>query len=226
MYPWAKTAFKKHLKKGYCLRPESARAILHAERFSTAIKRDLNTLLTIRFNAKPRCRKSNYYDIFRLRIWATIYDRYKTMAVAKGSSQRLAAIAVFENPPNKWIGKRHYGPIHVHMMLEWPKNRHKQLEIYARRAMHKYFYGGKKDDVHVQDIPYSPGFASYMAKGIDPPYADHFYVTHKPQGPIKHRRIVVSRALGPAARKAFKAAGGNPLPNRRKHRIWRMSQMI
>lgn len=44
---------------------------------------------------------------------------------------------------------------------------------------------------------------SYMAKGIDPPFAAHFYLDHASQGHVAHRRIIISRCLGHAARRYF-----------------------
>lgn len=216
MRSWARDTFKKRLPKGYCLRPESARQILHAERFGYAIKRNLNHFLTIRFNAKPRLPLANPYDIFRTKIWANIRRRWNEWAKRRGIEKPFAAIAVFENPPTSIYGKRVYGPLHVHMMLEWPKRQLKRLLYFVRRAMAKYFVNFRPQQVHVRPVDFGPAFASYMAKGIDPPFADHFYITHKQQGPINHRRIIISHSLGTTARKAFRAAGGNPLPDRRK----------
>jgi hypothetical protein len=217
--------FIKRAKKRYCLRPESARAILHAERFATALRRPLNAFLTITFNAQPRHPTSTHYDIFRKRIWAPMYDRYKAMELAKGSSKRFAAMAVFENPPNRVYGKRHHGPLHVHMLFEWPESKLKKLEFHVSRALFKYYRGFKPTQIHLRQATYSPGLAKYLVKGIDPPFAEHFYVKTSNQGPIFHRRIIISRSLGHTARKAFKASGRNPLPDRRIYRAWRTSEM-
>lgn len=216
MRPWAQNTFRKRLARGFCLRPESARQILHAERFAYALKRNLNVFLTINLKAIPRNRDEEAYDIFRTRIWANIRRRWNDWAKRTGIKRPFAAIAVFENPPNKVYGKRVHGPLHVHMLMEWPPRQMKRLLYFVHRAMAKYFVGFRPNHIHIRPVDYAQGFASYMAKGIDPPFADHFYVTHKPQGPISHRRIIITHSLGKAARKAFRANGGNPLPNRRR----------
>lgn len=216
MRPWAKNPFKRQLGKGYCLRPESARQILHAERFAYALKRNLNVSLTIVFNARPKAIGLTYYDIFRTKIWANLRRRWNAAMARKGSQKPFAAICVFDNPPNKTYGKRHYGPLHAHLLLEWPESDWQRMLYFVRRMMAKYFVNFRPSQVTMHPVNYSLGFASYLAKGIDPPYAEHFYLTHVPQGPITHRRIIISRSLGLSARKRFRRAGGNPLPNRRK----------
>lgn len=65
-------------------------------------------------------------------------------------------------------------------------------------------------------VRYGPRAAAYLAKGIDAPFAKHFHIDHAPQGPIAHRRMIISRSLGPTARKRAKAAGRDPLPKKRK----------
>lgn len=215
MRPWAKKPFATRLPRGHCLRPESARQILHAERFAYALKRNLNVALTIVFNSPPCDPKTRAYDIFRTRIWANIRRQWNYWNKRTGRKKSFIAIAVFENPPNKQFGRRIFGPLHVHMILEWPERRFNLLGYYVRKTMRKYFVNFRPQHVHLQPVDYAAGFASYLAKGIDPPFADHFYVTHINQGPIYHRRIIISHSLGTTARNAFRAAGGNPLPNRR-----------
>lgn len=219
MRSWAQNPFKKRLRKGYALIPESARNILHAERFAYALHRKLNVCMTITFNAQPRTKGVTHYDLFRKKIWANIRRRWNEHAARTGHTKQFVAIAVFENPPNRHYGKRHYGPLHVHMMLEWPENRMSQLEYFTRRMMSKHCVAYQAKHLHIRPVWYSKGFATYMAKGIDPTFADHFYIDHKPQGPIDHRRIIISTSLGKAARAKFKAEVGNPLPNR--HKRWR-----
>lgn len=50
--------------------------MLHAERFASALKRNLNVFLNITFNALPRDPGANYDDIFRTKIWANIRRRW------------------------------------------------------------------------------------------------------------------------------------------------------
>lgn len=220
MYHWAQHPYRKRLRKGYCLRPESARSILHAERFAYALGRKFTVAVTITMNAPVRQRRGKptprHYDVFRTRVWHNLCRQWNRMEGARGGKKKFMAVAVFENPPSKTIGKRHYGPLHVHIMLDWPVKRLKQLHKFIQKAMSKSLVGFRSHHIDMREIYFAQGFASYMAKGIDPPFADHFYLTHRPQGPIPHRRIIISRILGPTARKRFKAAGGNPLPDRRK----------
>ncbi len=99
MRPWAHEAFKKRLPKRSCLRPESARSMLHAERFASALKRNLNVFLTINFNTQPRDPDSNYYDIFRTKIWANIRRRWKAHCKRQGIQRPFAAIASSRTRP-------------------------------------------------------------------------------------------------------------------------------
>ena len=217
MRPWAYEAFKKRLPKRSCLRPESARSMLHAERFASALKRNLNVFLTINFNTLPRDPESNYYDIFRPKIWANIRRRWNAHCKRQGIQRPFAAIAVFENPPNRREGPRHYGPKHVHALLEWPADQIERLLYFLRRALAKHFARFRPNQVHASEVATgrTRRTTSYMAKGIDPPFAAHFYLNHAPQGHVAHRRIIISRCLGHAARALFRKRGGDPLPNRR-----------
>ena len=215
MHKSAQNPFIKRLEKGRCLRPESARSILWAERFAYASRRPLNILITIKF---PKVSRSGDtpYDIFRKKFWANTQRRWKTIAKDAIKHSPFDAIAVFENPPTKSNQNRwHHGPLHVHWMLRWPYRKCARLNYFLRRTFQREFFVARPGAIRMERVRFSPALAAYMAKGIDPPFAENFHIAHRPQGPIGHRRIIISRSLGPAARKRAKKAGKNPLPKKR-----------
>jgi hypothetical protein len=210
------TPFMKRMRKGTCLRPESARAILHAERYAYAARRPLNVFITMKF---PKVSKSGDkpYDVFRKKFWENTRRRWNTMVKENRAFSPFDAIAVFENPPtSSKLGRRHHGPLHVHWMLRWPFRKCKRLLFFLRRQFQREFGVALPSSVRMQRVRYGPRAAAYLAKGIDAPFAKHFHIDHAPQGPIAHRRMIISRSLGPTARKRAKAAGRDPLPKKRK----------
>jgi hypothetical protein len=206
----------RHLPKGTCLRPESARAILHAERHAYAARRPLNLFITIKFPSVSRS-GDKPYDIFRKKFWANTKRRWDTMVKGARKHSPFDAIAVFENPATFSTRKRrHYGPLHVHWMIRWPFKKCERLNYFLRRQFQREFFVAQPGSIRMGRVRYGPRAAAYLAKGIDPPYAKHFKVDHEPQGPIAHRRIIISQSLGPTARERAKQTGKNPLPKRRK----------
>ena len=213
-----------HGRKGEVLRPESARSLLWAERYARIKGRWLNTWITISFpsSASPRKGKSrkwkdaygnkrigpylyrtskDAYEIFR-EMWDAARRRWNRTFGNNGQNP-FDAMAVFERKVVKAkVGTtRHSGPIHVHWLLRWPKNDWDRLLYFIRRKLAKAVSGMIERDVHLKAADYQVGLAKYMSKGIDPPYARTFYLRYQPQGRIDHRRIKVSRSLGPSMRK-------------------------
>lgn len=216
MFKFNQSPFMKRLPKGTCLRPESALAILHAERHAYAARRPLNVFITIKFPAVSKSGQSAY-DIFRKKFWANTKRRWDTMVKGAKKYSPFDAVAVFENPAIKAVsGRRHHGPLHVHWMIRWPFRKCERLDYFLRRQYQREFYNAKPGSVRLGRVRHSPAAAAYIVKGIDPPFAKHYLIDHSPQGPINHRRIIISRSLGPAARKRAKQAGRDPLPKRRK----------
>lgn len=216
MHKWAQDQYIKRLKRGRCLRPESARSMLHAERYAYAASRPLNVLITIKLPKKSRF-GDRPYDIFRKKFWANTQRRWSTLVKDARTHSPFDAIAVFENPAtiseqNRW----HYGPLHVHWMIRWPFSKCARLNYFLRRTFQREFTVATSSAIRIERVRHSPALARYMAKGIDPPFAKHFHLEHSPQGPIGHRRIIISRSLGPTARECARKAGKDPLPKKRK----------
>ncbi len=210
------TPFMKRIQKGTCLRPESARAILHAERFAYAARRPLNVFITIKFPLVSRSGEKPY-DIFRKKFWGNTRRRWNNMVKGAKKFSPFDAIAVFENPPTASnSGRRHHGPLHVHWMLRWPFRKCEDLIYFLRRQYQREFFVARPGSIRIGRVRYGPRAAAYLAKGIDAPFAKHFHIDHAPQGPISHHRIIISRSLGPTARKRAKSAGKDPLPKKRK----------
>lgn len=186
------------LPKGMCLRPESARSLLHAERFARKALSPMDTMLTIDFSS-ALASSVQPYALFR-KIWENTRRAWNyrvKQGTAKGS---FDAVAVWECPPT--------GPIHVHWLLRWSPLDRDDLEKRIRRALKKLAPNMPDRCLKVQPATTTSGIAKYMAKGIDAPYADHFFLKHSPQGPIHHRRIIISRSLGPTARKIYRQKTG------------------
>lgn len=190
------------LPKGMCIRPESARALLHAERFARKALSPMDTAITIEFSSALASRMQPYM-LFR-KIWENTRRAWNYRVKQGKAHGSFDAIAVWEQPA--------HGPIHVHWLLRWSPLDRDDLERRIRRALKKLAPAMPNRCLMVQPATTTSKFAKYMAKGIDAPYAAHFYLTHSPQGPIPHRRIIISRSLGPTAREVYrKATGLSPL---------------
>ncbi|WP_198158602.1 MULTISPECIES: hypothetical protein [Sphingomonas] len=190
------------LPKGMCLRPESARALLHAERFARKALSPMDTAITIEFSS-ALASSMQPYMLFR-KIWENTRRAWNYRVKQGKAHGSFDAIAVWEQPA--------HGPIHVHWLLRWSPLDRDDLERRIRRALKKLAPAMPNRCLMVQPAKTTSKFAKYMAKGIDAPYAAHFYLTHSPQGPIPHRRIIISRSLGPTAREVYrKATGLSPL---------------
>ena len=158
------TPFMKRMRKGTCLRPESARAILHAERYAYAARRPLNVFITMKF---PKLSRSGDrpYDVFRKKFWENTRRRWNTMVKENRSFSPFDAITVFENPPTaNNSGRRHHGPLHVHWMLRWPFRKCGRLMYFLRRQFHREFGVAPPSSVRMQRVRYGPRAAAYLAK--------------------------------------------------------------
>ncbi|WP_293966119.1 hypothetical protein [Sphingomonas sp.] len=186
------------LPKGMCLRPESARALLHAERFARKALSPMDTAITIEFSS-ALAGSAQPYALFR-KIWENTRRAWNYRVKQGKAHGTFDAIAVWEQPA--------HGPIHVHWLLRWSPLDRDDLERRIRRALKKLAPAMPDRCLMVQPAKTTSKFAKYMAKGIDAPYAEHFYLKHSPQGPIPHRRIIISRSLGPTARKIYQQKTG------------------
>jgi len=215
MWNTAANPFLKRTRKRYCLRPETARTLLHAERFARAAGTPLNLFVTIKF-ALPSRSGAPAHKLFSQYIWGNTRRRWLTMNKRRRRPVPFKAIAVFENPLKKIVGNRHlYGPYHVHWMLHWDLRDVSKLKYHIRKHMRKRFHKFKNHHLRIIEVWDSVRCAKYMAKGIDAPFADHFYLKHSPQGPIKHRRIMTTRSIGAKARKNAPVIWKKPRPSYR-----------
>ena len=139
------------------------------------------------------------YDLFR-KIWENT-RRAWNYRVKQGAGQGTCdAIAVWENPAK--------GRSHVEWLRRGSPLDRDDLDKRIRRALAKLAPNMPGRCLKVQPATTTSKLAKYMAKGIDAPYASHFYLKHRPQGPIHHRRIIISRSLGPTARKIYRQTHG------------------
>ena len=186
------------LPKGMCLRPESARSLLHAERFARKALSPLDTAITIEFST-ALAGVAQPYILFR-KVWENTrraWNYRRKQGICQGT---FDAIAVWEKPDG--------GPLHVHWLLRWSPLDHDDLDKRIRRALEKLAPNLPARCLKVQQATSTSKMAKYMAKGIDAPYAENFYLKHVPQGPIPHRRIIISRSLGPTARQVYRRKTG------------------
>ncbi len=61
--------------------------------------------------------------------------------------------------------------------------------------------------IHVRHAPTPQGAVKYMSKGIDPIYAQYFYIRHIPQGRVHGKRAGISKSLGPTVRRRLQEIG-------------------
>jgi hypothetical protein len=215
MWNTAANPFMKRTRKRYCLRPETARTLLHAERFARALGTPLNVFVTIKFPLPSRSGKPAH-KLFSQYVWGNARRRWTAMNKRRNRPVPFRAIAVFENPLKRIAGKRrHYGPYHVHWMLHWDLSDVPKLKYNIRKHMRNRFHKFQNHHLRIVEVWDSARCAKYMAKGIDAPFADHFYLKHSPQGPINHRRIMTTRSLGPKARKNAPASWKTRRPSYR-----------
>lgn len=198
MWRSSMTAGVPQLPKGECLRPESARALLHAERFARKALSPLDTAITIEFSS-ALASSGQPYALFR-KIWQNTQRAWKYRVGQGLAHGTFDAMAVWEKP----LG----GPIHVHWLLRWSPLDRDDLDKRIRRTLKKLAPNMPSRCLLVQPATTTSKLAKYMAKGIDAPYANHFYLNHSPQGQINHRRIIIARSLGPAARKIYQQKTG------------------
>lgn len=190
------------LPKSECIRPESARSLLHAERFARKALTPLDTMITIEFST-ALAGSIQPYALFR-KVWENTRRAWNYRCKQGKVLGSFDAIAVWEMPAN--------GPLHIHWLLRWSPLDRNDLDKRIRRALEKLAPNLPTRCLMVQQATSTSQMAKYMTKGIDAPYAEHFYLKHVPQGFISHRRVIISRSLGPAARKIYlQKTGLSPL---------------
>lgn len=115
------------LPKGTCLQPESARALLHAERFARKSRIPLDTLITIEFSSVLANHRQPY-DLFR-QVWENTRRAWNYRVKQGKAAGTFDAMAVWERPAD--------GPIHVHWALRWSPLNRDDLDTRIRRALKK-----------------------------------------------------------------------------------------
>lgn len=186
------------LPKRMCLRPESTEAMLHAERFARKALEPMDTIVIIEFSSVLAGVVQPYSE-FR-KVWENTRRVWNYRVKRREAFNGYDAIAVWENPRG--------GPLHVHWLLRWSPLDRDDLDKRIRRALKRLASGMPERCLRVQPATNTSNLVKYMAKGIDAPFAAHFYLTHSAQGHIGHRRIIISRSLGPAARKTYQYKTG------------------
>ena len=190
------------LPRGYRLPWTSALQLLHAERFARSLQQPMTHAVTINFTRplKPGISARDVFIEIRNKVQRAWNYRRRKGAV----SDPLYYLAVFENPPfGRRFGRAVYGPLHVHWMIHWYGVPTTLIEQIANRVLRKYSQGVPRDAIDITSLYKPVGYVMYMCKGIDPPYAKHYHIQHRPQGFIPFKRISISNRLGDAAMKKY-----------------------
>ncbi len=226
MHAGAQQPFVGRQPKGNHIRPESARAVLHAERYARAQRRFLNLMVTVDLQKQPVSGKTPY-EIFRKHFWGNARARWNTLVKNGKAKGPFDSIAVFENPMIKSQRfTRSWGPYHVHWFIRWPTEHQEKFAFHLRSQFRKSFGSFSPSNIHLLKVDSPAGVAAYLVKGIDPTYAKHFHIWHTPQGKIDHRRIITSIPLGRASQKRYRSSGRDPLPRRSKAANKRILEQI
>lgn len=212
------------LSRGYRLPWTSALQLLHAERFARSLRRPMTHAVTITFT-RPLKQGVSARDVF-VEIRNKVQRAWNYRRKKGRVNDPLYYLAVFENPPyGRRFGRTVYGPLHVHWMIHWYGVPTKLIEQIANRVLRKYSSGIPHNCVDITPLYKPVGYAMYMCKGIDPPYAKHYHLQHRPQGYVPFKRIAISNRLGDAVMRKYKAQHGiHPFTvanSQRKKNAWK-----
>jgi hypothetical protein len=169
---------------------------LHAIRYAADIGRAFNTLVTINF-ATLGLGDDEAGAIFQeLQARVSRWWGYQRDNKGRADLGRIMGVHSHANPA---------GSRHVHWMLhvpEWARDEFE--EIVANRLCKLTQTDDLKDALHFLDVKHAGNMAKYMFKGVDPLYAEHFYMKAVNEGTVTGRRTGASRACGHAARRDAK----------------------
>lgn len=165
--------------------------VLHAVRYANDNGRPLNLIATIDL-AGLGFSNDNAGPMFR-NMWCNLarwwrYQRKKGKEIGS-----FDGVAAHENPNDKR---------NVHWLIHAPNEFRPLIEKAIEKRLRKISkLDCVGDALHFQNA-YTPGtLAKYMLKGVNPAFANHFYIEPSDQGIVVGRRVTVSRSLGRAERK-------------------------
>jgi hypothetical protein len=172
--------------------PKQAARTFHAVRFANDNGRPLNLLISINFDILGIA--SADATSFFQKLWARVgrwwaYQRQKERPFGP-----FDYYVIHEHPAG--------GARNAHVLLRAPNGGREELKTVVRSRLEKMT---RLDclgrAVHCLDVEKAGGVAKYTLKGIQPAFADHFFMKASDQGFIPGRRIAISRSIGHAARR-------------------------
>jgi len=187
---------------------KSGASLLHAVRSADALGRPLNILVTIHMGQLGSSVDTVFHDFAELREWFRRWSGNTPKRHPRNGTPPYAYVHENENglPHTHWM-------VHVHP-LNWAR-----FEAELTRWLMKFFNIKKlpAGAVQVKEAYNPEGLKLYMAKNLDPYFAELWNIEWEEGGPIAFRRADVSRNLGPkfwkrqkAAYKAARAAERSP----------------
>lgn len=171
--------------------PKQAARAFHAVRFANDNGRPLNLLISINFDLLGVA--PGEATSFFQRVWSRVgrwwaYQRKKDRPLGS-----FDYYIVHEHPDG--------GARNVHVFVRAPDGGRDELESVVRRRLEKMTgLDCLGRAIHFLDVERAGGVAKYTLKGIQPAFADHFFMEASDQGFIAGRRIAISRSIGHAAR--------------------------
>lgn len=166
---------------------------LHAIRYAADLGRVFNTFVTINF-ATLGIGDDEAGAIFQeLQARVSRWWGYQRDNRGRADLGRIMGVHSHANPA---------GSRHVHWMLHVPDEARDEFETtVAKRLRALTKTDDLKDALHFQDVKHAGNMAKYMFRGVDPLYAEHFFMKAANEGTVTGRRTGASRACGRAARR-------------------------
>lgn len=176
-------------------------SILHSARTAERIGRPLNFLVTINFWQLGGDADSIFREFADLREkW---FARWSRTVPKRGYYKGEARNGV---PTYAYVHEATKGLPHTHWLLHIrPANIFEFRNKMERWLRKRYGVVALPEGaVDIKPVYNSEGAKLYLAKGLDPFYADAWGIRAEDTGRISHRRADTSRNLGPSIWKAFK----------------------
>lgn len=171
--------------------PKQAARAFHAARFANDNGRSLNLLVSINFDLLGIA--PNNATPFFQKMWSRVgrwwaYQRKKDRPLGP-----FDYYVVHEHPEG--------GARNVHVLVRAPEGGRREFELVIRNRLEKLAgLDCLGRAIHFRDVVKAGGVVKYTLKGIQPAFADHFFMEASDQGFIPGRRIAISRSIGHAAR--------------------------
>jgi len=180
------------ISTGYIPR-RSAENIFHAVRFAEYQQRPLNTFITVNLGdlGIPAEIASKEFAQIRgatRRRWNRHRDKYDP------SLGKFDFVVAHENPGGDCP--------HAHWMAHVPKKYQTRFAAALEASLKRFIDVDDLGTALVIKPIETPGtLAKYILKGVDPYYAEYFYMDQATdQGPVLGRRVATSRSLAKSAR--------------------------